>query len=175
MVPGAGFPDETIVRFANFRQPQFGLRVQHILNDQQRLAAFKAVNQSFAPHVVIFNNDAWPPESFTNFFADRFHILLGAVDVAKFRPVATRMTRVDRWIVGGQAGKNPAPLIESLSLLGPEVSVRLFGPDRFGLAQQHPDLIESGRLELVGRLLGDDLCRFFHRVDCVVTTETMAG
>ena len=34
MVPGQGFPDDTLEAFKHLRARSFGLRVQHILNDQ---------------------------------------------------------------------------------------------------------------------------------------------
>src|SRR5208282_3544546 len=176
MVPGAGFPEETIARFSTFRHERFGVRVQHILNDQQKRALFKAVNESFAPQIVIFNNDHWPAGSFTEFSADRFHVLVGAVDIAQFRPKPRRARSAHRWIVGGLANKNPGPLIEALNHLGPEVSIRLYGIGEMGLAERHTDLVESGRLQLMGPLFGEEnLARFYHGVDCVVATEIMAG
>lgn len=175
MVPGAGFPEETIARFAAFRDERFGVRVQHILNDQQQRVAFKAVNDSFAPQVLIFNNDYWPPGSVIGFSGERFHVLLGAVDPVRFRPDAHRGREIGRWVVGGQTRKNPSALIDALKFLGPEVSIRLYGPDTQGLAERYVDLVKSGRLQLEGPLFGRDLTRFYHQVDCIVSAETMAG
>ena len=175
MVPGAGFPEETIARFSALRHEWFGVRVQHILNDPQRRALFKAVNESFAPQIVIFNNDRWPAGSFTEFSADRFHVLLGAVDRAQFRPRRGPPRNAQRWIAGGLANKNPRPLIDAINHLGAEVSVRLYGIDNMRLAKRYADLVKIGRLQLVGPLFGEDLARFYHGVDCVVATEMMAG
>ena len=171
----AEFPTDTIARFSAFRHEQFGVRVQHILNDQQRRAAFKSVNNSFAPQIVIFNNDHWPAGSFKDFSADRFHVLVGAVDVAQFRAKPRPPANANLWIVGGLANKNPRPLIDALDYLGPEVSIRLYGIDAIGLAEQYAHLAEIGRLQLMGPLFGEDLTRFYHGVDCVVATEMMAG
>jgi len=177
MVPGAGFPDETIDKFKALRSRNFGVRIQHILNDQTRRSGFLKVNATLAPHVVIFNNDQWPPGSFTDFQADRFHILIGAVDTVVFRPAVYRSHPLTPgvWVVGGQASKNPEPLIEALNYLPPNVMLRLFGPDREELRERHENLIMDGRLELVGQLHGDELPRYYHGVDCVVMTETFAG
>lgn len=175
MVPGAGFPAQTIARLDGFQRKQFGKRVQHILNDQQRRADFKAVNDTFAPNIVIFNNNHWGAGSFADFSADRFHVLLGAVDTEKFRPPPPRAKGSKRWIVGGQATKNPFALIEALHFLGPEVSICLYGLDGMGLAVQYARLVETARLRLAGPLFGEDLTRFYHNVDCVVSPETMAG
>jgi hypothetical protein len=151
-VPGAGFPDPTIEKFKIFREQRFGVRVQHILNDQTRRAQFMAVNRSFSPHVVIFNNEAWPPGSFTDFMAERFHTILGAVDIDQFRPLPNRSHPLTQgqWTVGGLANKNPLPLVEAVSRI-PSAAVTLFGNDRQNLAARYPDLIEQGKLRLVGR------------------------
>ncbi|WP_169980196.1 class I SAM-dependent methyltransferase [Tautonia rosea] len=177
MVPGAGFPETTIAQLHRFRDDRYGVRVQHILNDSTRRQAFLAVNAALAPHVVLFNNRHWPVGTFTEFSADRFQVLLGAVDLSTFRPRSYRshpQTR-GRWVIGGQAGKNPGPLIEALALLPSEVVLRLFGSDGLNLAQSHAELIASGRLELTGMRIGDDLARFYAEVDCVAMTETFAG
>lgn len=177
MVPGAGFPDQTIEKLGIFKQENFGVRVQHVLNDQSRVLWFKKVNQSFAPHVVIFNNLDWPVDSFTDFEANRFHVLLGAVDLQAFRPRTSRSHPLfaGKWIVGGQAGKNPQPLVEALAELPDQVSLRLFGPDSHGLATIYQQLIDSGRLELTGPLHGEDLYNFYRDVDFVAMTEVFAG
>lgn len=177
MVPGAGFPDATIEKFSVFQHGNFGTRIQHILNDQTRCQQFKKVNASFNPHVVIFNNLAWPVGSFTDFCGDRFHILQGAVDTAAFHPPVYRSHPLNsgRWIVGGLANKNPEPLISSLEYMPSTVGLRLFGPDIHALADKHQDLINAGRIEMAGVLTGHDLCQFYREVDCVVMTETNAG
>ncbi|MGA9341936.1 MAG: class I SAM-dependent methyltransferase [Rhodanobacteraceae bacterium] len=177
MVPGAGFPSETIERFAELRAPNFGVRVQHVLNDRTVHAGFKRVNAAFAPDVVIFNNPDWPVGSFTDFQARRFHVLVGAVDTAAFRPPAYRTHPLEagRWIVGGQAAKNADVLIEALDHLPPDVTLRLYGPDRQNLAELHADLVAAGRLQLSGPITEHDLPRYYHGVDCVVMCESHAG
>jgi hypothetical protein len=178
MVPGAGFPAKTIERFALLRKENFGVRVQHVLNDQSRRALFKAVNDSFQPHVVVFNNKHWPIGSFTDFEADRFHVLLGGVDPQQFcpRPHRTHPLTTGKWIIGGQAGKNPEPLVEALAHLPASIVLRLFGNDQHLLAKKYSALVDEGRLQLVGPLYGDAaLSEFYRDVDCVVMTETSAG
>ncbi|XSG83930.1 MAG: class I SAM-dependent methyltransferase, partial [Methylohalobius sp. ZOD2] len=177
MVPGAGFPEETIRKLSVFRNSSFGVRIQHILNDQSRRAAFKSVNTSFAPNVVIFNNLAWPVGSFTDFQADRFHFLLGAVDVGDFRPATYRSHPLykTKWVIGGLVNKNPEPLIAALSDLPADVVVRLYGYDLLDIASKYRALIVDGRLELIGPLQGDELGRFYRSVDCIAMTETSAG
>lgn len=174
MVPGAGFPPATLASFSFFRKPNFGLRVQHVLNDQTRREAFRAVNEAFDPHIVIFNNEHWPVGSFTDFTADRFHVLLGAVDTARFRPRTVRRPNDGLWIVGGLANKNPVPLVEAVAGMN-DVVLMLFGIDNQNLAQRYTHLVEEGRLKLAGVLDENGLSSFYQGLDCVVTTEIFAG
>jgi glycosyltransferase involved in cell wall biosynthesis len=105
-------------------------------------------------------------------------VLCGAVDVRAFRPPAAPRAHPltpGRWIVGGLANKNPRPLLEAARAMEGDVALRLFGADAWGLAETERDALESGRLELVGRLSGDALPAFYQGVDCVVTTEADAG
>lgn len=178
MIPGAGFPVETIEKFSVLCSDNFGVRVQHILNDQSRRDSFLQVNRSFKPHIVVFNNLHWPAGSFTDFMADRFHVLLGGVDSSVFSPIPYRSHPLskDKWIIGGQARKNPVPIIESLQFLPSSVSLRFFGNDSFSLSQKYKTLVEDGRLVLLGPVRSDqELLDFYHSVDCIVMTETFAG
>ncbi len=177
MVPGAGFPETTIQRMAEFVKPNYGLRVQHILNDRTLRDRFLRVNASFKPDVVVFNNLDWPVGSFTEFQAKRFHVLPGAVDTIAFRPPAyrTHPLHEGQWIVGGQLSKNPRPIIEALERLSADVKLRLYGPDPFDTATACRDLVESGRLQLTGILDEHGLRAFYHDVDCVVMSEPHAG
>ena len=177
MIPGAGFSEKTSEAFSVFLDRRYGIRVQHILNDSSRRASFLRVNKVFKPDIVIFNNRHWPIGSFTDFDASRFHVLLGAVDSKSFRPPTYRKTfnGDGRWVVGGIANKNPGPLIEALSDLPSDIALRFFGCDIHGLATKYPALVRSGRIELMGPLVGDALCRFYRDIDCIAMTETRAG
>jgi glycosyltransferase involved in cell wall biosynthesis len=176
MVPGAPFGPESLEMVPMFCDRRFGVRVQHVLNDQTRRRRFKAVNEVFAPDVVIFNNLAWPHGSFDDLAASEFHVLLGAVDTQRFRPSHTPVRRrVGSWLIGGLADKNPAPLVEALQYLPEYAGLRLYDVDAFRLAEERSDLVEAGRLELVGPLDDDALASFYHEVDCVAATERFAG
>jgi glycosyltransferase involved in cell wall biosynthesis len=176
MIPGAGFPPETIQQFSQLTQPQFGLRMQHALNDQTRKPGFIQVNQVFKPHVVVFNNREWPPGSYTKLQARRFHVLEGGVDVAAFAPQrhAKSATRTAPFVVGGLANKNPLPLIEAVRRLGTGVELRLFG-NAGELNHAAADLVQSRVVKLVGPLSEQELPSFYSDLDCVVHTETFAG
>lgn len=175
-IPGAGFPAAIIARFAQLKADSFGVRVQHILNDTSRRAAFLDVNRAFSPHVVIFNNRHWAAGDFTDFAADAFHFLEGGVDLEALAPDPGRVARLPGrpFVIGGLANKNPGPLIEAARRCGPDVSLRLFGPCD-GVADRARDLAGSGRLLLEGVLDESALPGFYAGVDCVVHAETFAG
>ncbi|SFM74862.1 class I SAM-dependent methyltransferase [Thermodesulforhabdus norvegica] len=177
MVPGAGFPEWAIRTLRVFQKRNFGIRVQHILNDQSRFDRFKIVNRYFKPDIVIFNNDHWPPGSFTDFTGSRFYTLIGAVDTNSFRPSTYRShpLKPGSWIIGGLASKNPEPLVESLRYLPLNMVLKLYGKDVHGLEKRYEIFIRQGRLQLLGEIFDEDLCRFYHNVDCVVMTEMHAG
>lgn len=177
MIPGAGFPHETIEKFALFQDERFGIRVQHVLNDQSRKNRFLKVNKAFKPHIVVFNNLSWPPGTYTDFTADRFYTLLGAVDSERFAPrVTTAAATKDRgWVIGAIANKNPEPILTALDHLPDSCVLRLFGVDKLGLASKHRQHIEEGRLELVGALDDAGLVSFYHSIDCFVSAEQHAG
>jgi glycosyltransferase involved in cell wall biosynthesis len=174
--PGAGFPEATINRFSEFRSPRFGLRVQHILNDQTRKSAFLHLNRAFKPDVVIFNNRHWQPGDFTEFQADAFHFLEGAVDVEGLAPDPKKRSqpRTAPFVVGGLAHKNVKPLIEAVRICGEGVNLYLFGHTG-DLADREHDLVDTGRLRLYGVLEEGELSDFYSKIDCVAHTETFAG
>jgi len=175
-VPGAGFPDKTIDRFARLKAPSFGVRVQHILNDMTRKPGFLKVNRSFAPDVVIFNNRHWRAGDFTDFQGDAFHFLEGAVDADVVLPDPRRfLDRSDRpFVVGGLTTKNVNPLIDAIRVCGQSVHLHLFGPPGH-IAKRARDLVKSGQLQLLGVLNDAQLPRFYADIDCIAHTDTFAG
>jgi hypothetical protein len=175
IVPGAGFPDPVIRRFAELREPKFGLRIQMVLKDQSRRAAFANVNASFAPNLVVFNNRHWPPGSYREFRADQFHYLIGAVDTCAMEPAAKQRARDGRFVIGAQLTKNPRPLVEALRLLPAAFVVRFFGHDRAKIVSELAPLVEAGRVELCGYLFDQELAAYFRGLDVVVSTEVNAG
>jgi hypothetical protein len=176
IVPGATFPEETILQLDRFESAAFGLRMQHVLNDQTRKPAFLRVNALFKPHVVVFNNHHWPPGSFTSFQADAFHFCEGGVDLEAFAvdPHRAAAPAGPRFLIGGLAHKNPMPLIEAMREIDFEAELRLYGPPR-DLPSAAADLVESGRLRLLGPLAEPQLPGFYRDLDCVVHTRTHAG
>lgn len=176
IVPGASFPEGTMLRLDRFESSAFGLRMQHVLNDQTRKPAFLRVNALFKPHVVVFNNHHWPPGSFTSFQANAFHFCEGGVDLQTFAPDPHRSPAPagPQFLIGGLAHKNPMPLIEAVRDIGFEAELRLYGPAG-DLPSAAADLVDSGRLRLLGPLSEPQLPGFYRDLDCVVHTRTHAG
>lgn len=176
MLPGrAGLDGETDARWLQaFTDPRFGLRIQHILNDRQYETAFLRLNRIFSPHLVIFNNPTWCPGEFTLFSANEFHVLQGGVDWSRFAE-CERTPAGNVFVVGGQATKNPWPLLETLDALPLYFELRLFGADHHGLARIYARHIASGRLRLVGPLGESGLPDYYSGLDAVVSPEEHAG
>lgn len=177
MLPGAGFPNPSLELLSLFKRDTFGVRIQHILNDQTLKDRFKLANKLFRPHVVVFNNLHWPQGSYSDLKADHFAFLLGGVDARKFQPEnRTYPLNPGRWVIGGCNTKNPEVLIAALRKLPDNFALRLFGyqwDDR--LAVKNADLVANKRLEFTGALHGQEMIRFYQDVDCVAMTEKSAG
>ncbi len=173
MVPGAGFKPQTIQALGDLRQAGFGVRVQHLLNDQSRKSKFLEVNRSFRPHLVVSNNRDWSDASLADFRARHFAFLEGAVDFDMFQRVHRR-SNDPRFVIGGLANKNPWPLLDAVRALPPVFEVKLFGNPK-DLASRASDLIREGRLKLLGPLPEQDLPNYYSTLDCVVHAESAAG
>jgi glycosyltransferase involved in cell wall biosynthesis len=176
MIPGAGFSNTIIDKFNVFRDPKFGIRVQHVLNDQIHRERFLAVNKSFSPDIVIFNNQYWPVGSYTDFQGKQFHILIGAVDIEFFHTTERRkVSEKEKFIVGGQASKNADVLIQAVENMPDNIHLKLFGNVSKATRKTGSKLEEIGRLEYVGYLDDEGLFKFYSSVDLIVSTETFAG
>lgn len=173
LIPGAGFPDETIKAFSQLRAQQFGIRVQMVLNDQHKRSNFLQVNAAFHPDLVIFNNEHWEPGSFGDFAAAQFHYLIGAVNTHLYRP-SSRPTGDPRFVIGAQIAKNPLPLIEALESLPPDCVIRFFGFDRSGVVAAAAARCPN-RIEYVGPCFDEGLAAYYRGLDAMVSTEERAG
>jgi len=179
MIPGQGFPDTTKQAFSKLTSDNFGLRVQHILNDRTFEAGFLVVNQYFKPDIAVFNNCHWEPGSFTNFQARKFYFLEGAVDFDQFAPLAETEKTITptkkKWVLGTQGKPQPlTAILGSLDLLPENVELRVFGtPPQ--IERRHQDLISSGKVQPVGLLNEPELATFYHGCDCIIHAESFAG
>ncbi len=177
MVPGAGAADAQLALLARLREPRFGVRVQHVLNDPSRLDRFLAANASLQPHVVIFNNSHWRTADYRRLAGEAFHVLPGAVDPELFHPapLKTFPARPPVLRLGGYAAKNPEPLLDALGELPPDCELHLYGALPGAARSQAAELAAGGRLQLHGPLFGPALADFYRDLDLVVTSETRAG
>jgi predicted O-methyltransferase YrrM/2-polyprenyl-3-methyl-5-hydroxy-6-metoxy-1,4-benzoquinol methylase len=175
MLPGcAGFNlNDNREYLETFTGDHFGIRIQHILNDTLLRDNFYQLNKIFQPHLVIFNNSHWDPGTYTEFSGNQFHTLIGGVYTKKWK--STHQKDVKKCIIGGQARKNPLPLVESLFFLPEEYSLVLFGDDVYELSVRYQELIKSGRLTLLGHIVENQLPDYYASVNLVVSTEKNAG
>lgn len=178
MLPGrAGFDENGNESFLDlFTDERFGLRVQHLLNDRHLKNEFLHINRRFLPHLLVFNNRHWQVGDYTEFGANEFRFLIGAVDTERFAVIDRPLAKPGALCtIGGQARKNPLPLIEALYFLPDNFRVKLFGACQRELGGAYHDLVVSGRLEFVGPIDEGDLVDYFATVDLIVSTELVAG
>lgn len=177
MVPGSGNPNDPVELLRTLRSPQYGLRVQHVLNDPSKRERFELVNRTLAPDIVVFNNGHWRPEDYRAFTADAFHTVVGAVDTGLFYPPPLKSVPCDGpgWRIGAFAKKNLTPVLDALEILPEDHVLHTFGTIPGELRHRVDAFIEEDRLVDHGSLFGDRLARFFGELDVMVTTETRGG
>ncbi len=177
MVPGAGNPTNPMELLADLKHERFGRRIQHILNDTQRRARFRKVNEILDPDVVVFNNGHWSPEDYRTFSASAFRTIPGAVDTRLFRPTPLRAlpARDGQWTIGAFAKKNLEPVLDALDRLPADHRLHVFGTVPTDLRPRADALAAAGRLVCRGTLHGRALVEFHAGLDVMVTTETEAG
>jgi hypothetical protein len=102
---------------------------------------------------VVFNNRHWRPGDFTDFQAEAFYFLEGAVDVESLAPDPQRyyQSHSAPFVVGGLANKNVKPLIEAARICG--------------------EGVDDGRLRLSGVPSECELPKFYANLDCVAATR----
>ncbi|MGU3466870.1 glycosyltransferase [Methylobacterium sp. C33D] len=174
MVPGGGFPDATIEGFADLRAPNFGARIQHFLNAPARRDAYARVTRTFAPDLVVANNDHWD-DAALDALGLPWHRLVGAVDTGLFAPPVSRPARGGRRRLGGIANKRPAAQLAALDRLGDAWALHWFGRPDWGLVGARADLVASGRLVVHGPLVEADLPAWYHGLDAFCSAEAHAG
>lgn len=165
-IPGAGFSEAYFSRLPDLREELGGRRVQHVLNDPHRLAAFKRVNDAFQPHQVIFNNRHWSPRQAADLIWGDTHVVEGAVDtgVYKLRPEPWSAKRSPRLVA--LANKNPFPVIEAARALDGRCA--LVGANPHGLQ-------DDAAVQVHGPLTEAELAGVMQSADFVCHTEIHAG
>ncbi|MBU0755948.1 MAG: glycosyltransferase family 4 protein, partial [Planctomycetes bacterium] len=177
MVPGQGFPASTVKEFSLLTGPNFGYRVQHVLNAPVIRDGFLEVNKAFKPDLVVFNNRHWAPGSWVPFQARKFVFIEGAVDTQRFapQPKERRSTSSEIKVIGGLAKPSSIePLLGAMALLPDNFHLLLFGFMK-ELPKEYRSLGEAGRVRLLGSLAEEALPGFYHQCDCVVHSEHFAG
>lgn len=177
MIPGAGNPSDPIELLAALRDPVFGLRVQHVLNDLSRSDRFALVNRTVQPHLVVFNNSHWSPADYRRLSAEAFFTLPGAVDGDTFfpQPLKSFPTDPPRVTLGGFASKGAAAQFAALSELPENHVLHLYGQLPPGLQPAAHALVAAGRLVLRGPLFGEALAAFYRELDVMIAAEENAG
>lgn len=174
MVPGGGFPDATIEGFADLRAPNFGARIQHFLNAPARRDAYARVTRTFAPDLVVANNDHWD-DAALDAIGTPWRRLVGAVDTGLFAPPVSRPARGARHRLGGIANKRPAAQLAAIDGLGDAWALHWFGRPDWGLVGARTDLVGSGRLVVHGPLAEADLPSWYYGLDAFCSAEAHAG
>lgn len=180
ILPGAGFSERFMSELSRFDHQRYGTRVQAVLNDRTLLERFLQANRQFAPHSVVFNTRDWVPGSYTEFQADRFAIVEGAVDAAHFVPPISRPNRPraerDAQFVVGLQSKYLDALVTLAPYLPPSVVFRVIRDVSSNvLSPVLSDLIRQGRLHFLGTLDEQYLPEFYHNCDCILHLEVFAG
>ncbi|SEN21179.1 Glycosyl transferases group 1 [Methylobacterium sp. UNC300MFChir4.1] len=174
MVPGGGFPDATIEGFADLRAPNFGARIQHLLNAPVRRDAYARVTRTLAPDLVVANNGHWD-DAALQALGLPWRRLVGAVDSGLFAPPVSPPARGARRRLGGIANKRPAAQLAALDRLGDAWALHWFGRPDWGLVGARADLVASGRLVVHGPLPESDLPAWYHGLDAFCSAEAHAG
>lgn len=177
MVPGAGEIDERLNLLKKLKDPRFGIRVQHILNDTSKFVRFAYVNQAFDPHIVVVNNFHWQLKDFRKFRGEAFHFLPGAVDTDLFFPSPFKQIpdKEGEINIGGFAGKNLEPILNALDSLPENFHLHLYGNIEENQREKVHSLITLGRLSYQKTCFGRELSYFYKNIDVFVCPEIHAG
>ncbi|RMG60865.1 MAG: glycosyltransferase [Calditrichaeota bacterium] len=177
MIPGAGESAERLAKLNLLRQKNFGIRVQHILNDPSLYARFEKANYALDPHIVVINNEHWELKHLRKLRGEAFHYLIGAVDTERFFPHPFRNvpTKDQPIRIGALGAKNLSILLEAFQHLGDNFELHLFGPLDQTAGEALLALARQGRAKYWGPLFGEALAQFYHQIDLFVSVETRAG
>lgn len=175
VIPGAGFSEHFIAALKSKQSPQFGIRIQAVLNDQSRRDMFIAVNRAFQPDSVMFNTADWDDGSYTDFLAKKFQVIEGAVDCGHFYPAVTPKSQTD-FIVGISA-KSLTRMLPVMHQLGSNNVLYVLGkiPAAVKNSDDFQALHQRNAIVEFGLITEHELPAFYHQCHCVVHVEEFAG
>ncbi|MDL2124644.1 MAG: glycosyltransferase [Deltaproteobacteria bacterium] len=174
MLPGAGASPSHLRKLSCLKDPRFGTRVQHILNDTTLKSRFLEANKYFSPEIVIANNSHWSIEELREIEAERHLILPGAVDVELFSPSIKSFDR-NKIIIGNYIRKNPSFFLKVFSKLPDNFFAHLYGNVDNIDKDIHHRLSKNKRIFLKGPLFNYKLRDFYRSLDLLITSDTGAG
>ena len=175
LIPGAGFSDDFIESLQTKHSQQFGIRIQAVLNDRSRREKFIAVNWSFKPDSVFFNNADWDDGSYTDFLAKKFKVIEGAVDCAHFYPAITPRSQTK--FVIGISTKSLERILLVMQHLDSNTELHVMGNIHGAIKSNEAfnELLRRNAIVEKGLLSESELPAFYHQCHCVVHVEEFAG
>lgn len=175
MVPGAGFSDNFIAELKLMNHRKWGLKVQHILNDQTKHDRFKNVNTAFLPDLIIINNEHWLLEELIQFTAQDIRYLVGGVEHQTLSALPIKSANMKSEVVlAGLVNKTPDTLIDILKKLPKNFRLQLMGDER-KLQKKIPSGWDKSRVDIYKVNSPEDLKKFMQKANIVFSLEYFAG
>lgn len=181
ILPGASFSGKLFDVIKKLSTTSQAFKIQCILSDTSRIESFLKFNKALKPDLLLINNrNGWNKKTLKNFVFKRLSFVIGGVDTDVFCPTHLdvpfyRNFKREAVKIGGQAYKNPIPLIESLQLLDTEYILMLYGEFDNLLKEKYSSLIEQNRLFFLGPLSFEVLSSYLNKLDIYVRTEQGGG
>lgn len=181
ILPGSGFKIDLSDIFFRLKPNKKLLKIQFILSNSAKIERHLIANKKFRPDLLILNNNnGWTRSQIRSFYFKKQFFAYGGIDCNQFKPNLidlpfNRLYRNDKIKIGGQAYKNPFPLIETLHVLDDRYVIYLYGDFDPALIKKYKPLIESKRLVFTGPLSLDGLAQYYNKLDLYVRTEEGGG
>ena len=181
ILPGSGFKNDLSDILFRLRSNKKLIKIQFILSNNTIIERHLKLNKKFRPDLLVLNNNnGWTSSQIRSFYYKKHLFAYGGIDCNQFKPNLidlpfNRLFSNNKIKIGGQAHKNPFPLIESLYQLDDRYILYLYGEFDPKLKKKYELLIKSKRLVLTGPLSLDDLSQFYNNLDLFVRTEEGGG
>ena len=181
ILPGSGFENDLSDILSRLRSIRKLIKIQFILSNSTKIERHLNVNKKFRPDLLVFNNNnGWTSSHIRSFHYKKYLFAYGGIDCNQFKPNLidlpfNRLYRNCKIKIGGQAYKNPFPLIEALYELDDRHVLYLYGEFDPILIKKYELLINSKRLVFTGPLSLDCLAQFYNNLDLFVRTEEGGG